>query len=197
MARGDYLIEVPGESVPVQMPKRTAVREARQWVASGDHEAARLVQNVWDAAGDNVTETRYVFGVWRDVKAPLSRLNLFETHDPDTVKAMTSRFRLTDWGAEFRQRHGDVAARRKPAIDAIEAEYRAFVKQRIAELGLGFHPDTIFENYVEDDGRPVYKPAVAAAFQAIQDKGFDLLGGRVHAIAYDEMRPLIRRLRRR
>jgi hypothetical protein len=47
-----------------------------------------------------------------------------------------------------------------------------FVRWCVEQLGLGYHPDTRFADYVEEDGRPAFTPAQALQLDELTEKAF-------------------------
>ena len=47
-----------------------------------------------------------------------------------------------------------------------------FVEWCALRLGLGYHPDTPFADYVDGDGRPVFSPAQAHGLDALTEQAF-------------------------
>jgi hypothetical protein len=68
-----------------------------------------------------------------------------------------------------------------------------FVKACVAEIGLGFHPDTRFEDYVDGDGRRVFPDAEAERLNLMADRAAGFVD--LYAVGLAEMRKLDRRLR--
>jgi hypothetical protein len=50
-----------------------------------------------------------------------------------------------------------------------------FVKWCVEQLGLGFHPDTRFAEYVEEDGSPVFTPEQARQLDELTEKAFNFI----------------------
>lgn len=68
--------------------------------------------------------------------------------------------------------------------DAASAE--TFVRWCCRSIGRGFHPDSLFSDYVEGgDGSPTFSDADAASLQARMDAAFGLLDD-PSAVALDE-----------
>ena len=91
------------------------------------------------------------------------------------------------------QRSGD--ARRVDSPGG--ALYRAFVKDMIARCGLGFHPDTPVDKYVDANDRPSFSKAETKLLQRIESRAYAMGGFDQYEIAMQEMRPLIRAAKKR
>jgi hypothetical protein len=61
-----------------------------------------------------------------------------------------------------------------------------FVKACVAEIGLGFHPDTRFEDYVDAGGNRVFSDAEAERLNLMADRAAGFVD--MYAIGLDEMR---------
>ena len=78
------------------------------------------------------------------------------------------------------------------------AKYRAFVKEMIGLVGMGFHPDTSVDKYVEmASGRPSFTKAEVKRLEALESKAYALGGFDQYEIAMQELRPLIAAAKRR
>ena len=59
-------------------------------------------------------------------------------------------------------------------MDKQQAE--KFIRAIANEIGLGFHPDTQMEDYIDGNGNALFSPAVASEKQSKLMQCFDLLG---------------------
>jgi hypothetical protein len=58
-----------------------------------------------------------------------------------------------------------------------------FLKSRILELRIGFHPDTPFADYVDSNGNRVYTEAQAVEYDAELDEIFELWNNEVYEVS--------------
>ncbi len=70
-----------------------------------------------------------------------------------------------------------------------KAAARAAVRKLVKDMGMGFHPDTPMEEYVDDSRRPIFSAKEAARRQAILDRAHAVLGDEVYSVALDAMEP--------
>lgn len=111
--------------------------------------------------------------------------------DPPVVKDRTAARRRNDLNLRMRDRDWEALfAYMFPLPDKVECERdaRAFMASVCVRDGLGlrFHPDTPFADYVRDGGGgPLYPDSRGEAeyMQALMDACFDLLHGRVYELA--------------
>lgn len=66
-----------------------------------------------------------------------------------------------------------------------------FLRDSVRTVGLGFHPDTPFAEYVDDAGGRAFGDETAAVCEADLARAFELLGERVYDICADEQRRLM------
>ena len=59
-------------------------------------------------------------------------------------------------------------------MDKQQAE--KFIRAIANEIGLGFHPDTPMEDYIDGDGNALFSPSVASEKQSKLMYAFELLG---------------------
>ena len=48
-----------------------------------------------------------------------------------------------------------------------------FVRWCVSHVGLGYHPDTAFEDYVDGDGRPSFTPEIAQSLNELNTRAFE------------------------
>jgi len=84
------IVEVPGESVPVQMPVAAACAMARSLLASRDHLAARVVRSRW--RGSKIVSYDFLYGVWRQRDGSIA-----SSSQPAAVEGLSERFDLVKW----------------------------------------------------------------------------------------------------
>jgi hypothetical protein len=78
------------------------------------------------------------------------------------------------------------------------AKYRAFVKEMIGLVGMGFHPDTSVDQYVEmASGKPSFTKAEVRRLEGLESKAYALGDFDQYEIAMQEIRPLIAAAKRR
>lgn len=71
--------------------------------------------------------------------------------------------------------------------------YRAFVREMMSKLGMGFHPDTSMDQYVHyKSGHPVFSRAEAARLQEKHDELYAKEGFDPYAIGVDELEGLMK-----
>lgn len=74
---------------------------------------------------------------------------------------------------------------------------RAWVRQMVKELGLGFHPDTSAQDYVRVDGGcgggPFFAPTEVLAFERRREAAVALLGDEIYEVSLCSARRILAR----
>ena len=83
--------------------------------------------------------------------------------------------------------------------DALAPQAKRWVRQLVFFMGIGFHPDTPFSDYVVPDGKPSFtaeqcealESGLSAAWRILDREGFNL-----YTVAHRAQRVLLRQLLR-
>jgi hypothetical protein len=66
-----------------------------------------------------------------------------------------------------------------------------FIKWCVEEIGLGYHPDTPFADYVDGDGRPSFSAADATRLEELANRAFEFCDP--YQVGHDEFQRLLAR----
>lgn len=70
------------------------------------------------------------------------------------------------------------------------AEAEEFIRETVQNIGMGYHPDSRFEDYVDDNGKRLFSDDEAEELNMKTNAAFNVLGTEVYDIAMDEMENL-------
>jgi hypothetical protein len=76
-----------------------------------------------------------------------------------------------------------------PEVHDRESAVR-FVKWCVEEIGLGYHPDTQFADYVDGDGRASFSPADVARLEELAELAFEHCDP--YEVGHDEFQRILR-----
>jgi hypothetical protein len=65
-----------------------------------------------------------------------------------------------------------------------------FIKWCVARIGLAYHPDTHFRDYLDHHQQALFLPEEVAVLEALASAAFDVLGDEVYTLGLNEFERL-------